>query len=78
VTSLSIEDPAGHLLSLTLHSLGRLFKKARKQLSNKDNEVSRVFEDMGGIDACELLQYHPKDRVYRRVIKFLLQYFDRV
>lgn len=33
---------------------------------------------MGGIDACEQLQYHQKDRVYRRVIKFLLEYFDRV
>ena len=78
VTSLSIEDSSGHLLSLTLHSLSRLFKKACKHFSAKDNEVSRVFEDMGGIDACEQLQYHQKDRVYRRVIKFLLKYFDRV
>jgi hypothetical protein len=44
------------LISLAVYSLTKIFKKSMLEHGgNKDNEVSRVFEDMGGIDACEKL-----------------------
>lgn len=78
ITTLNLDDPIGHLISLALYSIKRIFKKARKEHNgSKDNEVSRVFEDMGGIDVCERLQQHPSEKVYKRVFKFLNQYFER-
>ena len=74
---LSENDSKGFLVELALVAIKDMFKKARKRFNNKDNEVTRKFEDLKGIDALEKLQYHPSISVYEKALQLLLKNFDK-
>lgn len=67
------------MLNLSIHTIKGIFKRAHKYYKTPyHHEISEAFENMHGLDAVEKLQYHPNDSVYKKSIKFLELYFEKI
>jgi hypothetical protein len=67
------------MLNLSIHTIKGIFKRAQKYYKTPyHHEISIAFEKMLGIDAVEKLQYHPNNSVYKKSIKFLELYFEKI
>lgn len=79
VSSLFFDDPKGLMLNLSIHTIKGIFKRAHKHYKTPYNhDISVAFENMLGLDQVEKLLYHPNNSVYKKSLKFLELYFEKI
>jgi hypothetical protein len=79
VSSLFFDDPKGDMLNLSIHTIKGIFKRAHKHYKTPYNhDISVTFESMLGLDQVEKLLYHPNNSVYKKSLKFLELYFEKI
>lgn len=65
------------VLAVALEGIDNVLKVGKEHFTqNGDNQFALMFEQEGGLDKLEELQYHANHQIYDRVIKILEVYFQ--
>ncbi len=65
------------MLAVALEGIDNVLKVGKEHFTQSgENQFALMFEQEGGLDKLEELQYHANHQIYDRVIKILELYFQ--